>query len=80
MPVADTVPMERNNISFVRAVLNHYQTDKECSAGAIQEIFELVRNGVFNWGNPAVYGLADVARAHADLESRKTTGSIILRP
>lgn len=43
-------------------------------------LFDVLLSGKVKIGPPAVYALADVARAHTDLQGRKTTGSIILRP
>ncbi len=71
---------EQKNICFVRARLNDYPAYKEKAGKPIAEIFDLVRNGVFDLQKPSIYSLADASTAHADLESRKTTGSIILQP
>ncbi|MBP1651737.1 MAG: quinone oxidoreductase [Bacteroidetes bacterium] len=80
MPDIDTQWMEDRNIHFVTAVLNHYPAYQDKSGKAIEEIFDLIRKGVLSIENPTIYSLADAAKAHADLESRKTTGSIILQP
>ncbi len=80
MPVIDMELMEQRKIRLVRAVLNNYLADREKMTRAIAEIFELLRKGVFDVQKPSFYSLSDAATAHADLESRKTTGSIILRP
>ncbi|WPV65346.1 quinone oxidoreductase [Chitinophaga sp. LS1] len=80
MPDIDTQWMEDRNIHFVTAVLNHYPAYQDKSGKAMEEIFDLIRKGVLSIENPTIYSLADAAKAHADLESRKTTGSIILQP
>jgi hypothetical protein len=36
--------------------------------------------GIFEPEQSSVYSLTEVVAAHADMESRKTTGSIILKP
>ena len=43
-------------------------------------LFEVVKSGKVKIETTAKYKLADAAQAHRDLESRKTTGSIILVP
>ena len=43
-------------------------------------LFEVVRSGKVKIETTAKYKLADAAQAHKDLESRKTTGSVILVP
>lgn len=80
MPEIDAELLEQRQIHLVRAVLNNYPPYQDKTGKAMPEIFELLRKGVFNLQPPAVYSLKDAARAHADLESRKTTGSIILQP
>jgi len=45
-----------------------------------KELFAMVSSGKVRIGIDQVYPLADAARAHTDLESRKTTGSSILLP
>jgi len=43
-------------------------------------LFEVVKSGKVKIETTGRYKLADAAQAHRDLESRKTTGSIILQP
>lgn len=44
------------------------------------EIFDFVRKGQVKPRIGARYALADAAKAHADLESRRTTGKLLLLP
>jgi len=44
------------------------------------ELFDLIGNGTIEVTVSAHYPPNDVARAHADLQGRKTTGSVILTP
>lgn len=78
MPELDHHWMEERHIHFVTAVLNNYPAYQDKSGTALREVFDLIRKGVIEL-DPLVYDLADAARAHKDLESRKTTGSIILK-
>lgn len=80
MPVVDKEFLEQRKIQYVHPALYIYLQDRERITAAITEIFDLVRRGIFDVQKPSVYSLADAATAHADLESRKTTGSIILHP
>jgi NADPH2:quinone reductase len=43
-------------------------------------LFEVVASGKVKIETTKTYKLADAAQAHRDLESRKTTGSVILKP
>ncbi len=80
MPNVDMELIQQKKIRFVRAVLNKYPPYQDKTGKAMAEIFDLLQTGIFYLPAPAIYSLADAAKAHADLESRKTTGSIILKP
>jgi len=80
MPEINTAFIEQRKIHFVQAVLNNYPYYQDKSGKALPEIFSLVRNGVFQLEKPLIYPLSNANQAHADLEERKTTGSIILVP
>lgn len=80
MPNVDTEFMKQRKVQLVRPVLNNYVADREKISKAVTEIFDLLRKGLFDLQSPTVYALADAAKAHADLGSRKTTGSIVLQP
>jgi len=80
MPGFEGLEKEHSDVHFVRAVLNHDPDYQDRSGKGLADIFELIRKGVFYLEEPAVYALRDAAKAHADLESRKTTGSILLKP
>jgi NADPH2:quinone reductase len=80
MPEINTAFIEQRKIYFVQAVLNNYPAYQDKSGKVLPEIFSLVRNGVFQIEKPIAYALSNAKQAHADLEGRKTTGSIILVP
>jgi NADPH:quinone reductase len=44
------------------------------------EVFDLIRNGQVTPRIGQRYALADAAKAHADIESRRTTGKLLLLP
>ena len=47
---------------------------------AASEFMNLLGNGDINIEIGQRYDLKDAGKAHSDLENRKTTGSIILKP
>jgi NADPH2:quinone reductase len=47
---------------------------------AAAELFDLVERGVLQVEIGGTYPLAEAARAHRDLESRKVAGSLLLLP
>lgn len=80
MPVVDQELLAQRKIHFVRPALKNYLPEREQMDRAIAEVFDLVRSGILEVPQPTVYALAEAATAHADLEARKTTGSLILQP
>ena len=49
-------------------------------ADSAAALFAVIVSGAVKVEPPRVYALADAGAAHADLEARRTTGSLILRP
>ena len=45
-----------------------------------RRLFDALASGAVVADQPRLYPLADVRRAHADLESRATTGALVLIP
>lgn len=80
MPTINEEEMEQKKIQFVQPALYQYLEDRKKVTLAVTRIFNLVREGILDVQKPTVYALSDAAKAHADLESRKTTGSILLKP
>jgi NADPH2:quinone reductase len=58
-------------------VYNAKREDLEASAAAL---FDVVARGIVKVSINQRYALKDAARAHADLEARKTTGTTVLVP
>jgi NADPH2:quinone reductase len=59
------------------SVSNYIVTRDELLAAA-NDLFAMVTSGTIKVEISKTYALRDAPRAHADLESRKTTGSIVL--
>jgi NADPH2:quinone reductase len=60
-------------------LVTHVASRKDLLATA-NDLFKVVRSGKVKIRIDQEYALRDAARAHADLESRKTTGSTVLIP
>lgn len=43
-------------------------------------LFERIQDGTIRVADPSRYPLREAARAHTDLESRRTSGSVLLIP
>ena len=66
--------------SITRPTLFHYATGPDALDEISAHLFAAVREGILKPLITARYPLADAARAHADLQGRKTTGSLLLKP
>jgi len=70
----------RGSLYVTRPVLFDFigdRVDLETGAG---ELFSLIESGTIHIRINQTYPLKDAARAHIDLEARKTTGSTVLIP
>jgi len=82
--VVDPVPVgilaAKGSLYLTRPTLfTHVSTRKDLLTTA-NDLFKVVKSGKVKIRIDQEYALKDAARAHADLESRKTTGSTILIP
>ncbi len=79
-PVDPQVLAAKGSLFLTRPTLfSHIASRADCQARA-DELFGMVTSGKVKIRINQTYPLADVARAHRDLESRKTTGTTILLP
>lgn len=63
----------------MRPVVNGYVATREELEKYSNELFNLVTSGKIEVKVHEVYPLADAKRAQADIESRKTTGKLLLK-
>jgi NADPH2:quinone reductase len=71
---------QKGSLFLTRPTLFHYTATSEQLDETATDLFEVRENGAVNVAPPAAYALGDAAHAHRDLEARKTTGSLVLRP
>ncbi|WP_329485402.1 quinone oxidoreductase [Kitasatospora sp. NBC_01246] len=69
-----------NSILLTYPVVHHHVATREALVRRTGEVFDLVLAGRLTPQVGGRYPLADAARAHADLESRRTTGKLLLLP
>ena len=79
-PFAPLELSRRGSLYLTRPVLFHYIAKSPELAGGTRELFDVVASGKVRIRIGRRYPLADVAAAHRDLESRRTTGSNLLIP
>ncbi|WP_175822340.1 quinone oxidoreductase [Burkholderia sp. BCC0419] len=70
----------RGSLFFTRPTLFSYIAKRADLDAAAAELFDVILSGKVKTSINQRYPLAEVGRAHADLEARKTTGSTILVP
>lgn len=70
----------KGSLYVTRPGLPDYVADPAERASLTQELFELVESGRIKIAVNHRYPLADAARAHRDIQARRTTGSVILTP
>ena len=70
----------KGSLFFTRPSLIHYTATREELLESANALFEVVGKGAVKIEVNQSYPLKDAAKAHRDLEARKTTGSTILLP
>lgn len=68
------------NVKLLRPSLFNYITTEEEYEHYTQELFDLLKNNSIDVRIHEVYPLSEIARAHQDIEGRKTTGKLLLDP
>jgi len=69
---------QKGSLYVTRPTLFDYYASAEERAAGSDYVFDMFRKGVIKVTVGQTYPLEDVARAHADLEARRTTGSTVL--
>jgi NADPH2:quinone reductase len=77
-PVDIGILSAKGSLYLTRPTLNSYTATREDLLTAARELFEVVQNGRVKIAVNQTYPLRDAARAHRDLEGRKTTGQTVL--
>lgn len=70
----------KGSLFFTRPTLMTYTSQRADLLASAAELFEVVSSGAVKIEVRQTYPLAETARAHRDLEARKTTGSTVLLP
>lgn len=82
-PAPDVKPQllsAKGSLYFTRPTLFTYTRTPALLQETADDLFDVIRSGAVKIAKPTEYKLADAAQAHRDLESRKTTGSLVLTP
>ncbi len=71
---------QKGALFITRPTLFAYNASREALDASAKALFEVVSSGAVKIGINQRYALKDAARAHADLEARRNTGTTILIP
>ncbi|MDZ4778494.1 MAG: quinone oxidoreductase [Alphaproteobacteria bacterium] len=71
---------QKGSLFFTRPTLFTYTRTPELLQETADDLFDVIARGVVKIAAPTRHALADAAKAHRDLEARKTTGSLVLVP
>lgn len=70
----------KGSLFLTRPSIAHYTAQRAELDVAAAQLFKALGQGILQMPTPMTYKLADAPRAHADLEARRTTGSVVLIP
>jgi len=79
-PIAPRRLGQLGSIFLTHPSLPDYTATREALLAAANDLFDMVKSGRVKIRINQTYPLAEAARAHRDMESRKTTGSTVLIP
>ena len=81
VPPFDLIKLSQKGSLFItRPTLAHYTTTREELEWRAGDVLGMIAKGDLNLRIHEVYPLAEAAQAHRDLEGRKTTGKLLLKP
>ncbi|HEX3550227.1 MAG TPA: quinone oxidoreductase [Candidatus Elarobacter sp.] len=79
-PIEPQLLASAGSVFMTRPTLVHYIRTREEMLGRARDLFDAILGGKLHVRVGATYPLANAADAHRDLESRKTTGKLLLIP
>ena len=81
VPPFDLIKLSQKGSLYVtRPTLNHYTATREDLEWRANDVFRMVVDGDLKLRIYHVDALTEAAQAHRDLEGRKTTGKLLLKP
>jgi NADPH2:quinone reductase len=77
-PMAPLLLLQKGSLFLTRPTIAHYYAARGEAEEGVAALFQMVSSGKVKPHIGARYPLKDAARAHVDLEARKTVGSTVL--
>lgn len=79
-PFESGILAAKGSLFFTRPTMMTYTGRRDWLVASANALFDVVKKGIVKIEINQTYALKDAAKAHADLEARKTTGSTVLLP
>jgi NADPH2:quinone reductase len=79
-PIDPLILSQKGSLFLTRPSLGHYISERKDLEWRAADLFQWLTSKKLALNIHKVYRLADAADAHRDLESRKTTGKLLLKP
>jgi NADPH2:quinone reductase len=79
MDPVDPVMLQHRGHYLTKFSGSTYNADTSEYQKRAADVLEAIRTGVLKAGNHSTYAFEEIASAHHDFESRKTTGSLIVQ-
>lgn len=79
-PLDPQVLSARGSLFLTRPTLGHYTLTREELLARATDVFSWIGSGALRLHIGATFTLAEAARAHQDLQGRRTTGKVLLIP
>ncbi|HEU4932184.1 MAG TPA: zinc-binding dehydrogenase, partial [Pyrinomonadaceae bacterium] len=81
VPPFDLIKLsQKGSLFLTRPTLAHYTATREELEWRANDVLQSIARGELKLRIHKTYPLADAAQAHRDLEGRKTTGKLLLKP
>ncbi|MBT6404986.1 MAG: quinone oxidoreductase [Rhodospirillaceae bacterium] len=77
-PPIDALELNQKSLIFTKASMKDYMATPEEKAAMMAEVVAAISDGTVKSNITGSYELADVAEAHAALDSRSTTGALVV--
>lgn len=79
-PVDPAKLSEKGSLYMARTTLAHFTATREELLARTQDLFRMIAEGKLKVPIAKTYPLAEAVQAHRDMESRKLTGKLLLKP
>lgn len=77
-PPIDAIELNQKSLIFTKASLKDYMINPQEKEMMMEEVVKVIKDGNVELNITGRYELSDISQAHTDLESRLTTGALVV--